>query len=282
MRKAWRGHKRMIATMSFAGEDPPIPLPLHPRADALSAQFASFNVQLPTLYTVARRKGVDEFPAFQVASDDAVPIWKALRALTDHTGWYPMITRNQSNFLHKLDEREKRSTRRILKRAKSIDINNWLAKRRHWLQFDAEGRPVDCRSPGSTCTCSFYKSFVLPHDVSTREPVDDVYIILFPTKDPCEVPAYIGFGNWNSCAHAEYQVAMLRKWHREFGTEPVTFLDDMLECSVARRPATFDDALRLAAEQFLYCDDNLCQGHRNFDAYADYLMTSDIWYFWWD
>lgn len=266
--------------MAFAWEEPPTPLRLHPRADALSAQFTSFNFQLPTIYTVARRKGVDEFPAFQVASDDAVPTWKALRALTDQTGWYPMITRNQSNFLHKLDEQEKRSTRRILKRANSIDISNWLAKRRHWLNIDAEGLPLDGRAPGSTCTGN--ESYTLTHDILTRKPVDDVYVILLPTKSGSEFPAYVGFSKRNDCPHAEFHVALLRKWHCEYGAEPVTFRDDLLECSVVRRPATFDEALRLAAEQFLYCDDNLLQGHRSFDAYADCLMKSDIWSFWWD
>jgi hypothetical protein len=54
------------------------------------------------------------------------------------------------------------------------------------------------------------------------------------------------------------------------------------DLSVARRPATRDEALELARAQHVYCNDIIDQGVGSYRALAAGLMASDWWFFWWD
>jgi Domain of unknown function (DUF4253) len=124
--------------------------------------------------------------------------------------------------------------------------------------------------------------FFVPNPGLDGEPAEDLLLLLIPTRIGSEVPAYIEFGGWNACPEPAMQVAFLRKWHREYGAEPVTCGGEVLELRAARRPATAEAALRLAEEHFLYCNDIVEQGLNSIDALADTLMRSSIWFFWWD
>lgn len=57
-----------------------------------------------------------------------------------------------------------------------------------------------------------------------------------------------------------------------------------LNLSVAVPPATRDEALRVAAERFAFCPDNVWQlnGGRLLETYADHLVGKAAWTFWWD
>lgn len=261
------------ATQSPAPAYPPYPV-----SDTLVAQYAALGVRLPPLRIIARRSGID-FPGFNVASDDAIPTWKKLRALTDKTGWYPLVIRDEHAMLANIDELGHASPQEILKSAAAIDAGDWIEARRRQMEEDAQDLSM-FRSPGATSAAN--AEFVVPFDMLSRKPVNDVYIILLPTKEPCEVPAYFPNGGWNECPNPEVQIAFLRKWHTQFGAEPVTCSGDVFEYLVSRRPATLDEAITLATEQFYYCEDIVSQGCESIDALADCLMKSDIWYFWWD
>jgi hypothetical protein len=50
----------------------------------------------------------------------------------------------------------------------------------------------------------------------------------------------------------------------------------------ARRPATGDDALLVAAEQKAFCPDIVDQATGTIGALAAELDGSPAWYFWWD
>lgn len=109
-----------------------------------------------------------------------------------------------------------------------------------------------------------------------------VYIALIPTSRNDEIPAYFGWGNWNGNPPAEVHVAMLRRWNRKYGAELIGMTGDVLNMKIKRRPTTKDEALALALEQFLYCEDLVFQGTETLEALAGALMVSDHWYFWWD
>lgn len=109
-----------------------------------------------------------------------------------------------------------------------------------------------------------------------------VHILLLPTSDDTEVPAYLRLGGWNECPAAEYHVAALRSWKSRFGATIVAANADTINMLVARRPADRDAALALVREQFLYCEDIVLQGTETLAPLAAGLMTSDWRFFWWD
>lgn len=114
------------------------------------------------------------------------------------------------------------------------------------------------------------------------KPLDRVHILVLPTMEAATAPAYLRWGGWNACPAPEYHVAALRDWHTRYGAEPVGISGDVINLRVARRPPTRDEALALAREQFLYCEDLVLQGTETFAPLAAGLMRSDWWYFWWD
>lgn len=114
------------------------------------------------------------------------------------------------------------------------------------------------------------------------KPLDKVHILILPTKEAAAVPAYLRWGGWNACPAPEYHVAALRDWHRRYGAVPVAMTGDVINVHVTRRPQSRDDALSLAREQFLYCEDIVLQGTDTLAPLAAGLMQSDWWFFWWD
>ncbi|WP_206377132.1 DUF4253 domain-containing protein [Sphingomonas sp. G-3-2-10] len=119
-------------------------------------------------------------------------------------------------------------------------------------------------------------------DILTGKPHDRVHILLIPTSDGAEVPAYLRWGGWNECPAPEMHVAVLRDWHARYGAELVGLSGDILNLRAKRRPETREAALTLATEQFFYCTDIVEQGVGSTSALAATLMSSDWWFFWWD
>lgn len=115
-----------------------------------------------------------------------------------------------------------------------------------------------------------------------REPTPALHIAILPTQDMTEAPAYLNFGDWNECPPPEHHIAALRIWRDRFGVSLVTSASDLLEVTVARKPAARDAALALAREHYGYCNDLIDQGFSTFSALAASLTVSDWWSFWWD
>lgn len=51
---------------------------------------------------------------------------------------------------------------------------------------------------------------------------------------------------------------------------------------VARQPQTREQALELAREHYVYCNDIVDQGLGTLSNLTATLMANDWWYFWWD
>ncbi len=255
------------------------PLPVAPNSDFVRAEFQRLGVALPDLRLMLRRKGRD-FLAFQVASDEALRTWERLRALTESTGYYPLIVRDEHGMLTDLTDEDLTGTpEECIKLAQTFDVEGWFEARRKEI---SENDPEAQIPRGPAQAVSPNRSFVVPYDTISGKPVNGVYILLVPTRNGCEVPALLMLGGWNECPGPVVHVALLRSWRDRYGAEPVTFGGDVLELRVTRRPETQQEALRLAEEQYLYCNDIVEQGVANIDALAATLLASDIWFFWWD
>jgi hypothetical protein len=119
-------------------------------------------------------------------------------------------------------------------------------------------------------------------DLRTGQAAQRVHIALIPTDDWTTTPAHLRWGGWNECPAAEYHVAALRSWRDRFGIELVGMNPDTLNLRAARSPQTRTEALELAHEQYVYCNDIVDQGVGTISALAASLMADPWWYFWWD
>lgn len=120
------------------------------------------------------------------------------------------------------------------------------------------------------------------YDLVTRKARPNVCIALIPTDDPTTIPAHLHWGHWNACPPPAYHVAALRKWRARYGAELIGIGRDTINLRVSRKPSTREEALDLAREQHIYCNDLIDQGVGSFQALAAELMAHDWWFFWWD
>lgn len=111
---------------------------------------------------------------------------------------------------------------------------------------------------------------------------EKVYITIIPTDDPTTVPAYLQWGGWNACPAPEYHIAALRSWRDRYGAELVGLNLDTMNVRAKRRPQTREEAIELAREQYVYCNDIIDQGVGTVSELAAALKANDWWYFWWD
>jgi len=119
-------------------------------------------------------------------------------------------------------------------------------------------------------------------DILSKRPLERVHIALIPTDDWTTIPAHLFWGGWNACPGPESHVAALRSWRERFGAELVGLSFDTMNLRVKRRPQTRAEALELAREQYVYCEDIIDQGVGTLSQLAAALMANDWWYFWWD
>jgi len=107
-------------------------------------------------------------------------------------------------------------------------------------------------------------------------------LVLIPTERASEAPAYLDFGGWNDCPEPEIQAAVLREWQREYKAAVAGITGDVLECVVVSPPQTEAQAMKLAAEQRIFCDDIVAQGTQSIRKPAIEIWNAQTWFFWWD
>ncbi|MGW3493098.1 DUF4253 domain-containing protein [Streptomyces sp. NPDC001020] len=78
--------------------------------------------------------------------------------------------------------------------------------------------------------------------------------------------------------------AVVGDWEHRFDVRVVAVGFSTLHLSVAAPPTTGEDALRVAAEHFAFCPDNIWQDSRPYTlaAYAERITGAHNWDFWWD
>ena len=108
--------------------------------------------------------------------------------------------------------------------------------------------------------------------------------ILFriPTTNPWEVFAWIPFGGWNACPDEKDMMAVCKYWYELYGAVPAIISGDTLQMYCPNPVTNNNDALKLAEEQYAFCNDIVDQGVGEINKHASMLIDSTVWYFWWD
>jgi hypothetical protein len=109
-----------------------------------------------------------------------------------------------------------------------------------------------------------------------------IAMTLVRLKKSYELPAYLNFGGWNDCPEPALQVAVLREWREKYNAIPICMTGDVLEFMLSKPPQTQEQAMQLAAEQWIFCDDIVGQGTQSVQSLAISLWQSKTWFFWWD
>lgn len=221
----------------------------------------------------------------RVAGSEAIPGWGRLRKAVSQTEAWPVIVgevRYEGELREHLRTIGIGSVEGAIHLGEALDFDRWLTLR-HSSDPDTYTLPRTprWRRPFRT-HCNMNGGFRIHTNLGSSKPYAIVSIVLVPTTEPWQVPAFLQFGGWNDCPLPEEHVSALRNWHGRFGAEPVGIGTDIVELTVAKPIADETTALEVAEEQFVYAHDIVHQGTNTIDCLADTINGASAWFFWWD
>jgi Domain of unknown function (DUF4253) len=165
----------------------------------------------------------------------------------------------------------------LLAKAAELDLVAWLGEREQEDSEYFEIEEADWPEDGSI------NDALSAHlDIRTRQPFDEVYITVLPTRQSWEAACYLKIGGWNAVPNAHEHSALWRYWEERYGAKVACIADDVIEFTVERPPQTREEAMELARQQYIYCADIVHQGVQSVEALAATVLKAPVWYFWWD
>ena len=238
-----------------------------------------------------------------VSFEDAIAVWFQFRSIYDATGRFPIICpmRSLENDRHMLQGvNDDYSVESVIKSAKRIENCDWIFHMRD--RFDAEigigsydGRAHKLLDDRGDWPEKFQPidEFYLPKFWGRES--GKVALLLPSCREPWMIPAHLRASGANEQPNGVNQCAMLRRWKRIWGAEPVCCHGSFYELYVNRPPTDRNAALNLAYEHVWLCYDRINQsspgphelppGHKTtgvLERLAAALLNSSVWYFWWD
>ena len=102
---------------------------------------------------------------------------------------------------------------------------------------------------------------------------DNVILVKIPTTKPYEILAYFGVGSEG--------IATVKYWYEKYGAVPAAITYDEIEFYVERPVLTFEEAKKLAIEQYAFCYGLLWECYDTLDELASAIYKNVHWYFWW-
>lgn len=164
----------------------------------------------------------------------------------------------------------------LLEIAKSIDVPDWLEERKG---FD----PGYYEALDGVWMEWFYEeeSLLAIRDVRSNKYKAQVLIAKIPTNNSWEIPAYLGFGDWNDCPIPEEHVAISKYWKEKYDADIVAVTGSTVEYYVGRPPKNREHTKALAKEQFIFCADKIHNGMKTMKNLRSSLINNPIWRFWW-
>ena len=205
--------------------------------------------------------------------------WQGLLDETKGSGTLPVCLGTTSNLiaLHELAAYCTEDFETLCQRGMALDVPAWFESR----------QAEDPGYYGFNESVTFEKAvlcarFSPAYGLSGRPVKEAVVFGLIPVAHPWQIPAYLKAGEMNECPGPDVQTAVMKYWFERYGARPIVVSFDTYEFEVERPPQSFDDALVLAREQFIYCGDIVHQGVETVGNLATSLVGSNHWYFWWD
>lgn len=217
-----------------------------------------------------QREGDKTIFLLRVRVEQTLSRWNELRGLVTETGYWPIV--GWDRFKRPWWEEER--TRDIVDEAHRLDVGVWfeqagIAKAanevRESCHPDRDFPPLELRIHQRSYP--FSRPSLVP-------------IALIPTENNWEALAYLRGPEDGQPPHVH--VAVLQYWHDRWGAEVVGWDSANLELRVERPPATYEDAFRLAKEQYIYSPDLVDQHAGSVSVLAKRLVNSQVWWFWWD
>jgi hypothetical protein len=233
---------------------------------------------LPPGRLVTPERGSDS-PVMWVSDQrlpDAGRHWRRLFELRDKTGLYPLL-------LDPLEDDSGRPWHDGELNAAPIGAIDALTAENVLIGFWNDG-PLGpwpgLAPPGVPCGDPGTAAALLAESLGSARPR---LLGLVPATRGADTLTLCGWtGPCNHTNETEEISVVVRSWEERFGVRVVTVGYSRLELSVAAPPTTLEHARQVAAEHEAFSPDTIWQGCGDFEDYAEALIGSGHWSFWWD
>jgi hypothetical protein len=264
--------------------------------DAAPAGEDAALVALPAGRLVHGEEGDDEQPAMWVSSGPAsATLWAALHGAHERSGLWPLLldhlygdpSRPWDGELYPADMSSPadRDAETLLARwwADSTDVvvDDFSSAERRALTAPFEQRwpglsaPLPLRhDPGK------HAKHCVTEMLESRPALRLGLVATDRSSDAITAAGWQGAANFTNDT-AELS-AVLRSWEDRFGVRVIGAGFAEVYLSVAAPPRDGAEAIRVAAEHFAFCPDNIWQGATDLVRYAEQLVDAPMWSFWWD
>ncbi|HEX8034391.1 MAG TPA: DUF4253 domain-containing protein [Ktedonobacterales bacterium] len=247
------------------------------------------------LVTVLQQHGVDTASLTHIADFEngtayrlsvkgveALGTWQTLRGLVGEMGRWPVIV-GEYGSIEDISDRgvARRPPQEIIEEGLHLDFEQVLRENlegymRAYDQSLSEALPRgEWPEPGAIPAA--------PSEL-TGGHLERAHIMLLPTVEGWQAPAYLNFGGWNDCPNPPEHVCLLKHWQEQYGAEVMGMTDTIIEMRVSRPPRDRNSAMTLAVEHRVYCNESI--GYdlvtNTIEDLAARLLDAPHWYFWWD
>jgi hypothetical protein len=159
--------------------------------------------------------------------------------------------------------------------------------------FWSEAIPADDEDEGLEQLAPFKKAFpgLAPASQATGDSDAAEHVArelkgrlgLVAVTRPADALAVLGWaGPANHFSDMGLLSRVLRSWEERFGAHLVGVGFDTITLGVERPPRGVQASMRVAAEHFAACPDNIYQGVGSIENYAREIDGQNVWSFWWD
>ena len=194
-------------------------------------------------------------------------------------GFYPVIVVPSDVLYDALSVNlELSSVKELIEFSGDIDVDKFFKSKRSYYEYMQEYQvPL---GEFSLETANDYLNEYIDSD--TSHPFEEILILEIPTRKPWEIPGYIPMGGYNECPAPDTQIAVSEYWYRNYRAVPTVITANSIEFMAEAPPQNFQDAEKLAYEQYLFCNEVVSDGAGSLRKLASILKDSTVWSFWWE
>lgn len=221
-----------------------------------------------------QRAGVDHLIyLLRIPVTQALAQWEVLRQLVPQTGYWPVLGWE----IFKKPPWQEEPVQQIIEGGHRVNVTQWFEQQgERGLQQEVKETRVDDKTSPRFSFRLHLRQF--PYTLSPLVPC-----ALLPTIQGWEAPAYLPVTENEWDPPAAVQVAVMKYWNERWGAEVVAMVSGAMEMRVLEPPTTWQEALELAKEYYLYSPDVVDQWlEGSLQALAGRLLNGHVWKFWWD
>jgi hypothetical protein len=243
--------------------------------------LAEHGIDVPTFDQLSPKETGVAVLGFASSGEEALAWWHRLRAVREHTGHWPLLV--GSNLPAPFSLEFDAMAGAVERMAQAAEIDGAEALNPRGITLDSLGddqrQEMLDEWPDEPHRID---GFSLPFS-RTGTP-DPTIVALVPVEHGWQVPALLGYGDWNECPAPAVHSAVLRHWQHQYGAELVCMTSSSLELAVARPPRTRSAALAFAWEYASYCLDSVDAIYQadNLAGLAASLIDAEVVFAWWD